>query len=433
MKNKTVYVPLAVDLLHSAHISILKKAKKYGKVIVGLMTDKAISEYKQLPTLDYNERYEILSGVKFIDKIVEQKNWDYTENINKYKPDFFIHGDDWKSGIQKNQRKKVIQALKKIKSKLIEVPFSKNISSSEIKSKILQHNFASENRVSRLKRLINAKKIVRVLESHNSLTGLIIENLKISKKNTFKEYDGMWSSSLTDSATKGKPDNSSVDFSSRISSLNDMMEVTTKLLIFDADNGGQLEHLPFLVRSLERTAASAIIIEDKVGLKKNSLFKNQSGAKQDNPKHFAKKIKAICESRKNIDFMVIARIESFILGKGLKDALNRAEIYSKAGADAILIHSKEKTSNQIFSFANEFKKNKNFIPLVSVPSTYSKTTEKDLIKNGFKIVIYANQLLRAAYPSMLNTARDILINDRSFEAEKKNKLIPISEIINLVK
>ena len=433
MKNKTVYVPLAVDLLHSAHISILKKAKKYGKVIVGLMTDKAISEYKQLPTLDYNERYEILSGVKFIDKIVEQKNWDYTENINKYKPDFFIHGDDWKSGIQKNQRKKVIQALKKIKSKLIEVPFSKNISSSEIKSKILQHNFASENRVSRLKRLINAKKIVRVLESHNSLTGLIIENLKISKKNTFKEYDGMWSSSLTDSATKGKPDNSSVDFSSRISSLNDMMEVTTKLLIFHADNGGQLEHLPFLVRSLERTAASAIIIEDKVGLKKNSLFKNQSGAKQDNPKHFAKKIKAICESRKNIDFMVIARIESFILGKGLKDALNRAEIYSKAGADAILIHSKEKTSNQIFSFANEFKKNKNFIPLVSVPSTYSKTTEKDLIKNGFKIVIYANQLLRAAYPSMLNTARDILINDRSFEAEKKNKLIPISEIINLVK
>jgi len=433
MKNKTVYIPLAVDLLHSAHISILKKAKKYGKVIVGLMTDKAISEYKQLPTLDYSERYEILSGVKFIDKIVEQKNWDYTENINKYKPDFFIHGDDWKSGIQKNQREKVIRALKKIKSKLIEVPFSKNISSSEIKNKILQHDFASENRISRLKRLINAKKIVRVLESHNSLTGLIIENLKISKKNKFKEYDGMWSSSLTDSATKGKPDNSSVDFSSRISSLNDMMEVTTKLLIFDADNGGQLEHLPFLVRSLERTAASAIIIEDKVGLKKNSLFKNQSGAKQDNPKHFAKKIKAICESRKNIDFMVIARIESFILGKGLKDALNRAEIYSKAGADAILIHSKEKTSNQIFSFANEFKKSKNFIPLVSVPSTYSKTTEKDLIKNNFKIVIYANQLLRAAYPSMLNTARDILINDRSFEAEKKNKLIPISEIINLVK
>ena len=433
MKNKTVYVPLAVDLLHSAHISILKKAKKFGDVIVGLMTDKAISEYKQLPVLDYNERFEILSGIKFIDKIVEQNNWDYTENIKKYKPDFFIHGDDWKSGIQKNQRKKVIQILKKLNSKLIEIPFSKNISSSEIKNKILRYGSISDNRISRLKRLMDVKKIVRILESHNSLTGLIIENLKILNKNSFKEFDGMWSSSLTDSATKGKPDNSSVDFSSRISSLTEMMEVTTKLVVFDADNGGQLEHLPFLVRSLERTAASAIIIEDKVGLKKNSLFSNQSGAKQDNPKNFAKKIRVICKSRKNKDFMVIARIESFILNKGLEDALNRAEIYSKAGADAILIHSKEKTPNQIFSFAKKFKKSKNFVPLVSVPSTYSKTYEKDLYNNGFKLVIYANHLLRAAYPSMLETAKNILINERSFEAEKKNNLISISEIINLVK
>ena len=243
----------------------------------------------------------------------------------------------------------------------------------------------------------------------------------------------MWSSSLTDSATKGLPDNSSLSFSARISSLNDMMDVTTKPLVFDADNGGQLEHLPYLIRSLERSGVSAIIMEDKVGLKKNSLFKNQSGTKQDKPEHFAKKIKIISNSRKNKDFMVIARIESFILGKGLKDALKRAEIYSKAGANAILIHSKETTPKEIFSFAREFRKSKNFIPLVSVPSTYSKTYEKDLIKNGFKLVIYANQLLRAAYPAMLNTAKDILINSRSFEAERKNKIIPISEIINLVK
>jgi phosphoenolpyruvate phosphomutase len=241
----------------------------------------------------------------------------------------------------------------------------------------------------------------------------------------------MWSSSLTDSATKGKPDNSSVDFSTRLSSLNNMMEVTSKLLVFDADNGGQLEHLPFLVRSLERLGASAVIMEDKIGLKKNSLFKNQSDTKQDKPELFAKKIKQICKSRKNNDFMVIARIESFIVGKGLKDALKRAEVYSKAGADAILIHSKEKTPAEIFSFAREFKKSKNFIPLVSVPSTYSKVYEKDLIKNGFKLVIYANQLLRAAYPAMQYTAKKILENSRAFEIEKK--IIPIKEIINLIK
>jgi phosphoenolpyruvate phosphomutase / 2-hydroxyethylphosphonate cytidylyltransferase len=431
MKNKIVYVPLAVDLLHSAHIAILKKAKTYGKVIVGLMTDKAISEYKKLPILDYNERFEILSGIKFIDKIVEQKNWDYSENIKKYKPDYFIHGDDWKSGIQKNQRKRVIQSLKKNKGKLIEVPFTKNISSSEIKNKIVKFGITPDNRVSRLKRLMDTNKIVKILESHNSLTGLIIENLKISKGNSFSEFDGMWSSSLTDSATKGKPDNSSVDFSSRLAALNEMMEVTTKLLVFDADNGGQLEHLRFLLRSLERAGASAIIMEDKIGLKKNSLFKNQSDAQQDKPELFAKKIKLICNSRKNKDFMVIARIESFILGKGLKDALKRAEVYSKAGADAILIHSKEKTPAEIFSFAKEFKKSKNFIPLVSVPSTYSKVYEKDLIKNGFKLVIYANQLLRAAYPAMQNVAKKILENNRAYEIE--NKIIPIKEIINLIK
>ena len=362
MKTKIVYVPLAVDLLHSAHISILKKAKTYGRVIVGLMTDKAISEYKKLPILDYNERFEVLSGIKFIDKIVEQRDWDYTKNIERYKPDYFIHGDDWKFGIQKKQRKKVIQVLKKNKGKLVEIPFTKNISSSKIREKIAKIITTPDNRVSRLKRLMDAKKIVKILESHNSLTGLIIENLKISKKNSFVEFDGMWSSSLTDSATKGKPDNSSVDFSSRLSSLNEMMEATSKLLVFDADNGGQLEHLQFLVRSLERYGASAIIMEDKVGLKKNSLFKNQTGAKQDKPELFAKKIKAICKFRKNKDFMVIARIESFILGKGIKDALKRAEIYSKAGADAILIHSKEKTPIEIFSFAKEFKKS-NFLQI----------------------------------------------------------------------
>ncbi len=430
MKNKTVYVPLAIDIVHSAHINILKKAKRYGTVIVGLLTDRAISEYKKLPLIDYKERYKTLKGIKFVDEIVEQKNWDYTENIEKYKPDFFVHGDDWKSGIQKQQRQKVIKTLKKIKGKLIEIPFSKNISSSEIKDKIIKIS-SPNNRVSKLKRLIDVKKIVRILESHNSLTGLIIENLKINQRNRYTEFDGMWSSSLTDSATKGLPDNSSLSFSARISSINDMMDVTTKPLVFDADNGGQIEHLSYLVRSLERSGVSAIILEDKVGLKRNSLFKNQKETKQDKAQIFAKKIKKICTTRQSNDFMVIARIESFILGKGKKDALNRAEIYSKAGADAILIHSKEKTPAEIFSFAKEFKKSKYFIPLVSVPSTYSKVYEKDLINNGFKLVIYANQLLRAAYPAMENTAKTILKNNRAFEADKK--IIPIKEIINLIK
>ncbi len=431
MNKKKVYVGMAADIIHEGHINLLKKASQYGEVIVGLLTDKAISSYKGVPYLDFKRRKIIIQNIKYVKRIIPQETLDYVSNLKKIKPNYVVHGDDWKKGVQKKTRNRVIKALKKWSGKLIEPAYTKNISSSIIKEKILEITSLPQNRVSRLKRLMNNKSLVRILESHNSLTGLIIENLKIQKKNMTKEYDGMWSSSLTDSATKGKPDNSSVDFSSRISSLNDMMDVTTKPLIFDADNGGQLEHLPFLIRSLERSGASAIIIEDKVGLKRNSLFKNQKGTKQDKPEIFAKKIKKICSSRQSKDFMVIARIESFIVGKGINDALKRAEVYSKAGADAILIHSKEKSPAEIFSFSKKFRKNKYSKPLVAVPSTYSKVYEKDLIKNGFKLVIYANQLLRAAYPAMQLAAKKILENGRSFEIEKK--IIPIKEIINLIK
>ncbi|MBD1137632.1 phosphoenolpyruvate mutase [Pelagibacterales bacterium SAG-MED43] len=429
--KKKVYVPLAVDFLHAGHINILKTAKKYGDVIVGLLSDEAIANYKTIPILKYKNRELLVKNLKYVSKVIPQQSEDYTFNLNKIRPDFLVHGDDWKYDNRKKIRSKVITILKKWNGKLIEPKYTKNISSSKIRSKIFEIATLPQNRVSRLKRLMTSKKIVRILESHNSLTGLIIENLKVEKNNIYTEFDGMWSSSLTDSATKGKPDNSSLDFSSRISSLNDMMDVTTKPLVFDADNGGQLEHLPFLIRSLERSGVSAIIMEDKIGLKKNSLFKNQSGTQQDKPKIFAKKIKKICLSRQSNDFLVIARIESFIVGKGLKDALSRAVIYSKAGADAILIHSKEKTPAEIFSFAKEFKKSKYFVPLVSVPSTYSKVYEKDLIRNGFKLVIYANQLLRAAYPAMQNAAKTILEKTRAFEIDKK--IIPIKEIINLIK
>lgn len=430
MKKKLVYIGLSADILHEGHINIIKTARKLGNVVVGLLTDNAIASYKNIPQLSYDQREIILKNIKYIKKVIPQRTLDYTDNLNLIRPDFVVHGDDWKKGVQKPIRDKVLKTLKKWNGKLIEPKYTKNISSTIIKQKISE-NFTPESRISVLKRLINSNDIVRILESHNSLTGLIIENLKTNKNNKIIEFNGMWSSSLTDSATKGKPDNSSVDFSTRISSLNEMMDVTTKPVVFDADNGGQLEHLPFLIKSLERSGVSAIIMEDKIGLKKNSLFKDQSDTKQDKPEIFAKKIKKICSSRKSKDFMVIARIESFIVGKGLKDALRRAEIYSKAGVDAILIHSKEKTPNEIFSFAKAFRKSKNFVPLVSVPSTYSKVYEKELIKNGFKLVIYANQLLRSAYPAMVDTAKTILKNSRAFEADKN--IIPIKEIINLIK
>ena len=429
-KNKTIYVPLAVDILHTGHLNIINKAKKYGDVVIGLLSDKAIAEYKSLPSLGYNERLNIVKSLKNVSKIIKQETWDYSKVLEKLKPDYFIHGDDWKVGIQKKTREKVKKILKKNDGKLIEIPYTKNISSSTIKSSLINY-LTPPSRTSILNRLIQSKRIVRVIESHSPLSGLIIENLKFENKKKIEQFDAMWSSSLTDSSIKGKPDNQSLDFSSRFNGLGDLLDVTTKPLIFDADNGGRLEHIPFTVRTLERLGVSAIMMEDKIGLKKNSLFRDQSGATQDSIKNFCKKIELIKKTRNSKDFLIGARIESFILGKGLNDGLKRAKAYSEAGADLILIHSKAKTSKEIFSFAKIFKKTKQYKPLVSVPSTYSKTSEKDLIGNGFKIVIYANHMLRAAYPAMKNAAETILKNQRSFELEKK--ISSVKDVINLIK
>ena len=430
-KRKKIYVGLSADILHEGHINILKKAKSLGHVTVGLLTDEAITTYKKLPHLTFHQREIVLKNIKMVDKVVPQTTLDYRPNLIKYKPDFVVHGDDWKSGIQKETRKQVITTLKKWSGKLIEVPYTKNISSSLIKKKIMKTGTTPEVRQIKFKRLINVKKIVRILEAHSPLSAMIVENTNVVKKNKFYEFDGMWSSSLTDSALRGKPDNESVDLSARMNTLNEILSVTTKPIIFDADTGGRNEHLPYTVKALESAGISAIIIEDKIGLKKNSLFQNQSNAKQDNIKNFCKKIEVAVNAKISDDFMIIARIESFILGKNLNDALKRAEAYSKSGADAILIHSKEKKPDQIIQFSKKFIKSKYRKPIVAVPSTYSSTYEKTLQESGVNVIIYANHLLRASYPSMMKVAESILKFERSKEAEKN--IIPIKEIISLIK
>ena len=430
-KRKKIYVGLSADILHEVHINILKKAESLGHVTVGLLTDEAITTYKKLPPLTFHQREIVLKNIKMVDKVVPQTTLDYRPNLIKYKPDFVVHGDDWKSGIQKETRKQVITTLKKWSGKLIEVPYTKNISSSLIKKKIMKTGTTPEVRQIKFKRLINVKKIVRILEAHSPLSAMIVENTNVVKKNKFYEFDGMWSSSLTDSALRGKPDNESVDLSARMNTLNEILSVTTKPIIFDADTGGRNEHLPYTVKALESAGISAIIIEDKIGLKKNSLFQNQSNAKQDNIKNFCKKIEVAVNAKISDDFMIIARIESFILGKNLNDALKRAEAYSKSGADAILIHSKEKKPDQIIQFSKKFIKSKYRKPIVAVPSTYSSTYEKTLQESGVNVIIYANHLLRASYPSMMKVAESILKFERSKEAEKN--IIPIKEIISLIK
>jgi phosphoenolpyruvate phosphomutase len=346
--KKIVYVPLAADILHEGHLNILRIASNYGKVIVGLLTDAAIIQYKKLPFFDYDQRFKIVSNLKLVDEVVPQDSWDYKLILNSIKPDFFVHGDDWKKGVQAKIRLEVIKELKKWNGKLIEPKYFKNVSRIVEKKKLLHLGITPDQRKSQLKRLLRVKKFIRIIESHSALSSLIIENINIRKNGEILQFDGIWSSSLTDSALRGKPDNQSVDYSQRIYSLNDTIDTSLKPIIFDGDNGGRIEHLGYLVKNLEKIGVSALVLEDKKGLKINSLFHDQSKSSQDSIKEFSKKIKIALNSRVSKDFMIIARIESLILGKSLKDAVNRAEQYSKAGVDAILIHSKKKTRKRNF-------------------------------------------------------------------------------------
>jgi phosphoenolpyruvate mutase len=432
MKKKLIYIGIASDVLNNGHINILKKAKKMGNVMVGLFSDQAISNFKNLPLLTYEKRFNLISSIKYVNYIVKQDDENYLTNLKKYKPDILIHGNIWRQNNNKSIKKNIIKTLKKWNGKLIEIKYSNSADKDKkFLDKLSEISNNPEYRVSRLKRMLKAKKIIRLLECSNALSGYIIENLKIKTKNQENSFDGMWSSSLSDSALRGKPDNQSVDFSTRLNGINEIFENTSKPLLFDADNGGRLEHLKFLTNSLERLGVSGVVMEDKKGLKINSLFnsKKQAKSKQDSITNFCKKIKVIKNYRKNNDFLIFARIESLILDKGMGDAIKRAINYHKAGADVILIHSKKKTPNEIFEFSRRLKKKIPNSCLAAIPSTYSKTREEELIKNNFKIVIYANQLLRSIYPAMTKTAKEILQNGRSFESEKN--LENIDNIINL--
>lgn len=429
-ETKTVYVGMSADIIHPGHLNILHEASKYGRVIVGVLTDEAIASYKRLPYLNYEQRSLVVSNLKGVAEVIPQSTLDYRPNLEKVRPDYVVHGDDWKDGVQAKTRQQVIDKLAEWGGKVIDVPYTKGISSTMLNERLKEIGTTPDVRLKRLRRLINAKKIVRICESHNGLTGLIIENTSVTVNNMKREFDGMWASSLTDSTSKGKPDIEAVDLTTRLHDLNDALEVTTKPVIYDGDTGGKPEHFVFTVRTLERLGVSAIIIEDKVGLKKNSLFGTDAIQTQDSIEGFSAKIRAGKQAQVTADFMIIARCESLIAGKSIEDALERCLAYVQAGADGIMIHSKHRTGDDIKEFCLRFREVEPNVPLVVVPTTYNHITEDELAEWGVNVVIYANHLLRAAYPAMVQCAESILTNGRSLEAN--DLCMPIKQILELI-
>ncbi|MBI9065658.1 MAG: phosphoenolpyruvate mutase [Salinivirgaceae bacterium] len=428
--KKIVYIGMSADIIHPGHLNIIKEGVKLGEVTVGLLTDTAIASYKRLPYLSYDQRKLIVESLKGVDKVIPQDSLDYVPNLLIVKPHFVVHGDDWKEGIQQVTRQRVIDTITDWGGKVIDIPYTQGISSTKLNENIKAIGTTPEIRMKRLRRLIQAKPIVRILESHSGLTGLIAENIKVDINGKEQEFDGMWSSSLTDSTSKGKPDIEAVDITTRMHGLNDTLECTTKPIIYDGDTGGKLEHFVFTVRTLERHGISAVIIEDKTGLKKNSLFGTAVPQTQDTIEDFSEKIKAGKNAQVTDDFMIIARVESLILGKSVEEALERAHAYVGAGADAVMIHSKEKTGLDIKEFCKSFRKSNKNTPIVVVPSTFNHITEEEFSTWGVNIVIYANHMLRASYPAMVDVAKSILSNGRSYDAN--DKCMPIKEILELI-
>jgi phosphoenolpyruvate phosphomutase len=431
--RKLVYVAMSVDFIHPGHLNIIDHARGLGDVVVGILTDRAIASYKALPLLTFEQRRTVFENIKGVKEVVAQDSADYEENLRRLKPDFVVHGTDWRQGPLRTTRQKVIDVLKEWGGALVEPEFTPGLSSSHIRNTLMQVGTTPGLRLARLGRLLAARPgnaVVRVLEAHNGLSGLIVENTRVEDDHGAREFDGIWISSLTDAASKGKPDTAAVDVTSRIHTIEEILEVTTKPVIVDGDSGGLPEHFAFTVRTLERLGVSAVVIEDKIGAKRNSLLGTEVAQEQDSIEEFAAKIARGKQAQVTPEFQIIARIESFILGAGLDDAVARARAYIDAGADGILVHSKQKDAREIAAFAAAYARFPERVPLTVVPSTFDGATEPELATLGVSMVIYANHLLRAAYPAMVRTATTILSHRRARETDAT--CMPVQDLVRLI-
>ena len=427
---KTVYTCFCTDVIHDGHLNIISNAKKYGEVVIGALSDEALIRYNKFPTISLDERIKLYESLEGVDRVVVQNSMMYDDVIPELKPDYVVHGDNWANGPESAIRANVIKLLEQYGGELAEVPYTYNENVKKIDQRLKEKLSMPEYRRRRLRDLINMCPIVKTIEAHSGLTGLIAEKTVVENNGKLDQFDAMWVSSLCDSTDRGKPDIELVDMSSRLRTINDIMEVTTKPIILDGDTGGLTEHFVYNVRTLERMGVSAVIIEDKTGLKKNSLFGTEVEQTQDSIENFSAKIAAGKKAQLTDDFMIIARIESLILERGMEDALTRAKAFVEAGADGIMIHSRKKSPAEIFEFCDKFREIDSTTPLVVVPTSFNTVTEEELSAHGVNIVIYANQLMRAAFPAMTKTAETILKTHRALEADEM--LMPFKDIITLI-
>ncbi|MEG1637965.1 MAG: phosphoenolpyruvate mutase [Erysipelotrichaceae bacterium] len=427
---KKVYICFSTDVMHVGHLNIIKKAREYGMVVAGVLSDEASVCFDRFPTISFEERFNMIKNTTGIDEVIVQKTVSYKDVLNEIKPDYVIHGDDWRDNALSKIREEVIECISAWGGELIEVPYTYNANVQKIDRNVRAKLAMPEFRRKRLRQLLNMRPVVKAIEVHSGLTGLIAEKTIVQQDGELDQFDAMWISSLCDSTAKGKPDIELVDMTSRLRTVEDVMEVTTKPIILDGDTGGLSEHFVYNIKTLERMGVSAVIIEDKTGLKKNSLFGNEVAQTQDSIENFSTKIRAGKKAQNTKDFMIVARVESLILEKGMEDALSRAFAFSKAGADGIMIHSRKKDPTEIFEFVEKYREKEKTKPIIVVPTSFNAVFEEEFKSRGVNVVIYANQLTRSGIPAMQNVAKTILENHRAKEAD--SLCMSIKDIITLI-
>ena len=430
---KKVYTCFCTATIHKGHLNIIAEAAKLGDVTVGVLSDREAIRYNRFPILSEEDRLAAIRALPGVKNAMIQRDMMYSDVIDSLKPDIIVHGDNWCNPEAPEYfiRQHVEASLKGYGGEIVDIPYTFDPEAKRIDDLDKERLAMPEYRRKRLRQLIKMCPIVKTIEAHSGLTGLIAEKTVVQQEDgRLDQFDAMWVSSLCDSTAKGKPDIELVDMSSRLRTIDDIMEVTTKPIILDGDTGGLTEHFVYNVRTLERIGVSAVIIEDKTGLKKNSLFGTEVKQTQDSIENFCAKIAAGKDALRTKDFMIIARCESLILEQGMDDALSRCHAYVNAGADGIMIHSRKKDPAEILEFCDKFRATDPTTPIVVVPTSFNSVTESELAAHGVNICIYANQLTRAAFPAMQSVAQDLLKYHRAQEVD--SRLMPFKKIITLI-
>jgi len=401
--EKTVYVGMVGDMLHVGHINILKTAARLGRVTVGVLTDRAVVGYKRLPLLAFEDRVRVVESIADVAAVVPQKTLSYVENLRALRPDYVVHGDDWRYGDQVSRaRAEVIATLGEWGGELVEVAYTKGISSTAIHRSGAADALFSGTRQGRLRRLLAAKPTLRIVEAHSGLSAKIAAEVRGPDGAT--GFDAVWQSGLTDAIHRGKSDGGAVDRGRRLQAVEEILDAGPLPLIYDGRAAGRPETVFDLTRALDKAGVSALCLGDRSD-------PDRTGPEM-SPAETVAQIEAVRAACPTGAVMAISRIVVAAPGNGgsgaLDRALDRALALLEAGSDAVMFDSAADTAEPILDIAARLRRQRRDVPLFAAQSDRWGAPIHRFENAGIDAVVYETHLLRATVAPMRRAATALL-------------------------